>query len=203
MYRVRFYQDLFHPDHFRKGARGLRIRALNWIRWKLETYVQKQVTRYFAEQGDLSAHAASELMRSFSLDVRAEELEKDRTSPLHVRPEMPESARSERYVSSGIVAAVDDEAPVKIRPESLSNLIGQYAFPLRARKYAHGNKYRTTAPDDNFEPLELESVGSAESAGSDAGPRRAGDPGGGLPRTIVVELPAMEGNPSTPGGASG
>lgn len=180
MYRVRYYDRMIHPDHFR-GLRGWYVRALNWVRWKLETYVQKQVLKYLAATGELPAERRGELLRAFRLDVKAEKLQKEQTSPLHepVEQEIAETprTRAERYAEGAVRTKLDALDPEEDgrpqRPQRLDDLIGRYAFSNRAKKYARGRAYLAD-PEGNFEPVEDES-GSNDSHHRDHGAGGIGD----------------------------
>lgn len=159
MFRVRYYDDVIHPDHFR-GWLGFWIRVLNTIRWRLETLVQRLVLRYMAKTTNLPKERHAELSKVFDLDVAAERLEKQRTSPLFERLEPPSTTpitRSERYVDGrqksalDVAATVDKDLPV--RPRRIDNMIAIYGGPGRDRHYGRGRQFQLG--EDAFEPLEV------------------------------------------------
>jgi hypothetical protein len=166
MYRLRYYDEAYHPDHFKRGMRGWFIVVLNWIRWKLETYVQKQALKFFTENGGLPRDRVKELLRTFHLDVQAEKLEKEQLSPLYaVAAEAAETPRSRaaRYTEGRKATMLNDLTPPgedqPVRPKPLDNLIGQYAFGGRATNYVHGRRFLAD-PEGDFEPLESDDDGS-------------------------------------------
>lgn len=159
MYNIRYYDEKIHPDHFKGGLRGLVIRALNWVRWTLETVVQKLVLKELAKRGGLPRMKVKTLLDTFKLDVRAESLEKDQKSPL-LEVEEPPPPRAERYRQarpSKILEMMRDDQGLPERPKPLDNLVGQYAFNSRAKHYARGRRFLTSDPDGDFEPLEQKS----------------------------------------------
>lgn len=169
MFRIRHYSEFIHPDQFKgKGALGLRIRLLNWFRWKLETYVHKLVVLALAREARLPKPRVKELLRSFSIDVKAEAVEKEATSPLYpgsarVFEEMPRARRyaepERRETLAENVAEKSAQAP--LRPQSLENLVGMYAAKGRHQRYT-GNR-RAVVDVDTFEPL----ISHAEPIGDD------------------------------------
>ena len=82
MFRVRYYDKLWHPRRFRGSSLGTLIRFLNWFRWKLELLVQYLVTRWEAKQRGLSPAAAAQLLDRFKADAKVEAAQKLRTDPV-------------------------------------------------------------------------------------------------------------------------
>lgn len=168
MFKLRFYDQTFHPDQFKgAGFRGWVIRVLNWVRWQLETVVQRTVLRHLSRVGHLSPMRAREMDRAFDLDVAAERLEKERTSPLYPSTQSPEAreaptARSERYAAGAQRSALDavTEPPTDAqgRGRRLDNLVGQYGADMRAKRYAHGRRYLVGDPDGDFETVDPPAV---------------------------------------------
>lgn len=161
MYRVRYYDQLIHPDHFKgSGLRGVFVVVLNWIRWKLETLVQKSVLKWLASNGSLPESQVKEYLRTFSLDVKAEALEKEQTSPLHEKVEqsgVQPIVRADRYEAGSVKSALASEtsgSDVPKRPMRLDNLIASYGMDTRAKKYTKGFKFQVSDPEGDFEPLE-------------------------------------------------
>lgn len=159
MFRLRSYDQFIHPDHFKnKGALGLYIRALNWVRWKLETYIQKQVVIAMAREAQLPKPRVRELLHAFSVDVKAEAVEKEATSPLHpgLRRAHEEMPRASRYAEparepSLMESVAENVHQAPLRPQSLENLVGMYAVQGRHQRYT-GNR-RRVVDVDQFEPL--------------------------------------------------
>ena len=161
MYRIRYYDQVIHPDHFQgKGALGWSIRVLNAIRWWIETLVQRLVLRHLAQDAALPKQRMAELRRVFDLDVAAERLERQQTSPLLERletPKIPNVSRSERYADGrhktalDVSVAVENDMPV--RPTRLDRLIQSYGAPGREKHYGRGRRF-TLADEDAFEALD-------------------------------------------------
>ena len=156
MYHVRYYDQAIHPDHFKgKGVLGHIIIALNWLRWRLEVRVQRLTLSWLAKGNSLPDDRLKALKEMFSLDDKAEVLQKKINSPLRQREEGPAPYRSDRHLasfSSQIEESVKLEKP--LRPVSMDNLIGQYAFDGRSKRYARGLRYSAVDPNGDFEPLE-------------------------------------------------
>lgn len=164
MYRVRYYNQTFHPDHFRNGARGWFIVCLNWLRWRLETYVQRNVLKWLAKNGGIPAERMGALSRIFNLDVKAEILEKETTSPKTLKVdeyELPQfiPTRAERYKDGAQRSALNDakaEADAEglpNRPVSINDMAARYASQPRQRRYARGRKFTLLDPDGDFESV--------------------------------------------------
>jgi len=148
---------MIHPDHF-KGWLGWWIRLFNALRWKLETFVQRLVLRYMANQANLPREKRLEFRRVFELDVAAERLVKEQTSPNVQKIELPPQpgvTRADRYVDgaqrSALETAHAEENDQPIRPRRLNNMISAYGAPGREKKY--GRRYFTADPEGDFEPL--------------------------------------------------
>lgn len=162
MFRIRYYSDVIHPDHFAgKGLLGAAIRALNWIRWKTETFVQRLVLRALSRDGALPKSRVEVLRKVFDMDVAAEKLEKERTSPLlekAERPPSPPPTRSERYADgrqkSAVDVAVNVDKDLPVRPKRIDDMIKRYGAPGREKSYGRGRSFNLTG--DSFEPLEEE-----------------------------------------------
>lgn len=187
MYRVRYYDQLIHPDSFKaSGWRGALIVALNWVRWQIETFIQKQVLLFYIEKGELPKERKGSLLDTFRVDVQAERLQKEATSPL--REPMPDLAqpsrgREGRYEEGTKSTALDawaKEEGLPDRPKSLTNLIGMYAPNIRAKKYARGRRFLVMNPEGDFESLEDEDRGHSAASHlrgsqSGVGSNRRGD----------------------------
>lgn len=152
MFRVRYYDQLIHPDQF-EGRLGFVIRALNWLRWKIEVLVQSLVVRYLIRVNS----APRSVLDDFRVDVEVEKLQRDLTSPKRVRPLRVEP--SERVVQKldkpadklGKILGSRSEQPV--RPVPLNEMIGKYALSGRGGRYAHSH-WDTPAEDQFGAPEE-------------------------------------------------
>lgn len=158
MYHVRYYAQEIHPDEFR-GRLGFWIRVFNFIRWRLEVFVQRLVLRYMANQANLPKEKRFEFRRVFELDDAAEKLLKEQTSPLVQKIELPAQptvTRSDRYADGRQASALEtshaEENDAPLRPKRMNNMIAAYASPDRSKKY--GRRYFTADPDGDFEPLD-------------------------------------------------
>ena len=163
MYRVRHYDQSFHPDVFRGGGwRGTFIVVLNWIRWKLETYIQLQVVRFMADVASMPKARQTVVERIFVADVEAERAEMLQTSPLippRATPETePRARRYEAGRAGGTLEAFATSEDVgttpPARPVPLDELAARYGGSPRARKYARGHRWTVSAVGEDFEPVE-------------------------------------------------
>lgn len=162
MFRIRYYSDVIHPDHFAgKGLLGFAIRTLNWLRWRIEVQVQRLVLRSLAKDGALPAKRQEALQRAFDLDAAEERLEKDRTSPLTEgveRPPSPPPTRSERYADgrqgSAIDVAVTVDQDLPVRPKRIDDMIARYGSNGREKHYGKGRTFNLG--NDLFEALDEE-----------------------------------------------
>lgn len=155
MFRIRYYDQFIHPDTFAgKGWRGLVIRMLNWVRWKLETAVQRRVLNlYMREIGDLQKGKA--LRRILDLDVQAERLEKERTSPKQLPIEdyeMPTEVleRGSKYLDGAVKTKFESGED---RPKPIDDLAERYGGTRRQVRYSRGRKFTLLDPDGDFEPI--------------------------------------------------
>lgn len=158
MYRVRYYAEQIHPDYFRGGgALGWAIRALNYARWKLETVVQLLVLKFLAKRGGLPVEKTRGILQTFRLDVRAEQIEKEQTSPLREQMEVviPRSQKYEegRSIKTALEDASVEEQGLPARPMPLDNLASMYGGDARAARYGKGKRHTLAATEDNFEPV--------------------------------------------------
>lgn len=175
MFRIRYYNKVFHPDEFRDGGwRGFVIRLLNSWRWRLEVVVQRQVLAYFTHKHKLTKSRGRELRRAFALDVASERLEKEKTSPLlqTLEVESATPTHSGRYAYGAAPPSFGPPAPLPIqrgtapsaatiatpqlpvRPLPLDNLAAAYGGDPRARRYARGGRYTVLDPEGDFEEIE-------------------------------------------------
>lgn len=172
MYRVRFYDHAFHPDEFKQGGLlGVTIVVLNWLRWRLETFTQRLVLRFLTKRGGLPRERESALRRIFDLDVRAERLAKEQTSPLN-QPVAEDvdllraTSRAERYAVGGFARGIEQahvaEGGLPVRPTGLHDLASRYGSPPRQRRYARGHLYNVGSPDGDFEPVGNNGLVSSE-----------------------------------------
>jgi len=153
MYRVRHYDLLIHPAKFKgAGWKGVMVRALNWIRWKLEILVQRLVVDILASRGGFSREEKRGVLEAFRADVELERIEKARTEVV-TSPETETSDRADRYLASfreELEREVGRALPT--RPVPLDDLASRYAQAPRARRYARGRKY-TVNDETDFEPM--------------------------------------------------
>lgn len=157
LYLIRYYADEIHPDQFKGGGfRGLLIRGLNFLRWKLEAVVQRLVLRWLADHHAVPKTRVSELMRSFELDVAAENLQHELTSPLRIVDPLPTADRSERYERGGPKSVMDqalaEDLTLPSRPLPVDNLIASH-MTSRASRYAKGHRRTMQADETDFEEV--------------------------------------------------
>ena len=159
LYYVRYYAEMIHPDRFKGSALGLLIRGVNFMRWKLETAVQRLVLRWMLKHHAVDAERAEQLKRGFELDVAAENLEMTQTSPLRLEEQRMAAARAERYsVGAGPVAVMEqamrDEMQLPARPVPPQNLIAAFGGAPRTARYAKGQRRTMQADESNFEVVD-------------------------------------------------
>lgn len=163
MFRIRHYHETLHPDSFAKGVRGWWIRALNWLRWKLEVRVQRHVVKYLIKHGQVPN--AQQLLRRFEVDVREEVVRKDSTSPRLLNVEVPPvpseiNARSARYEAGRQRSVLDTaktaEDVLPSRPVAISDMASRYGSPPRQQRYAFGRRHVLLHEDGDFTPLQEE-----------------------------------------------
>jgi hypothetical protein len=168
MYRVRHYGQLIHPDNFNVGALGFAIRSLNWVRWKLETFNQRLVLRYMVQDQVIDETRKKSIYKKFGIDVKAEKVEKELTSPtLQAETEPVEMhLRAERYRQGGHAHAADKaveevaEAP-PVRPFSLDELASRMTATGRAKRYIRDRTHPIVIEAD-FEAVPPERIGGEE-----------------------------------------
>lgn len=153
-----------HPDTFRDGRwRGACIVALNWVRWKLETFIQLLVLRFFSDVAKMPEEKSRIIERMFRADVVAEEAEMLKTSPLMpTREETFPEPRARRYEAGrkGVLDTFMEEAAgteLPNRPVPLSELAARLGGDPRARRYSKGHRWTVAAVGEDFEPTTEES----------------------------------------------
>lgn len=154
MYRIRYDNgQMLHPDLFIGcGWRGLFIRALNWARWKLETYVQLQVLRLQLRSNQVPKDLQRLAEKRFSAATREEVAAKVLTSPVQIIPVEP---AAQAVLQSTILP----DAPLPPRGDPIEGLIARH-MPERASRYAKGRRGALEVPEENFEPVIREKVES-------------------------------------------
>ena len=148
MYHVRYYDKQIHPDTL-KGALGFFIFVLNWIRWKLEVFVQRLMLGYLVKVGGIPRDKEVQLRRMFSMDVQSEKVDMIRTSPKTVTtqedfPIIERSGYSGGRFGNALASSDDEsdgEQPVINRPGSIQDMIARYSAPKRVRGYASRHEY--------------------------------------------------------------
>ncbi len=158
MFRVRHYGDLYHPDLFRGGgALGTLIRALNWMRWKLEVFVQYLVLRFLMHGGSLPFSSKKKILQTFRADVAAEEAEMLQTSPDIANPEPLAMPRGEKYREGNLRSTLDsfkadaEGKELPTRPVRMDDMIARN-LSARASRYSKGHRH-VVVDEDSFEPL--------------------------------------------------
>ncbi len=148
MYEVRSYSDKYHPDLFRRDTvLGVSIWALNFLRWKLEVFVQYLTLRYFLRDQKFSPKKSKEVLETFKLDVLKEKAECFERSPLRMFP-LPDMAVADTPVQ---VAPIPPPTPVdETRGKPLTDLFAKYA----PRRKGGIGWHNYTFVEDRFSPVE-------------------------------------------------
>lgn len=112
MYEVRSYDQVLHPDLFKGGGvLGLTIRALNFVRWKLEVLVQYLVILYGLRVENFSPAVRKKVLEGFWYDVEREKLAHTETSPLRAF-DLPKPADSDMSAKDeGTAVVTTDDKP--------------------------------------------------------------------------------------------
>ena len=161
MFRIRYYDKMLHPDHFKRGLLGRCIISLNWVRWKLETFIQRLVLKFLARHDGVSKTEESRFREIFLLDVEAEALQKKQTSPLlPLRRDEETQPRASRYEGGRFkhlaenTIATEENEQLPNRPIPIDDLIARHGVaPPRARRYAKGRVRFTMREEGDFESV--------------------------------------------------
>lgn len=165
---VRYYDQVFHPHFFvGKGVSGWFIRVLNWLRYKLETYVQYRILLLgISESSIIKKEDGSteevplnkkEMKEGFWRDVLKERLTSELASPLLLQSSISGSpspsqvsSRESRYQQARVSRVIQEvEEDVPDRPLPIDDLAQRYGGEGRAAKYGRG----PLVYEDEFEPV--------------------------------------------------
>lgn len=163
---VRYYGEVFHPSRFRgKGWKGSVIRFLNWVRYRLETYVQFRVLMLGMESSGVAAVDKAErakVAHDFWIDVRKEQLHSALLDPELVTalPGSPSPdqlhLREHRYTTRRGAKSVQEEVGELPRPVPLDHLVARHGSDRREKRYGKG----TTIVEDQLSGLDEEAPSS-------------------------------------------
>lgn len=145
---VRYYGEVIHPSRFRgKGWKGRVILALNWLRYKLETYIQYRILRLGMEipgEAAVDRKERSKVVENFWRDVKKEQLLSELSDP-GLEPSLPGSqvpfevpSRQQRYVMSRREKVVSEGVEELPSPLPLDNLIARLGSHGRDQRYGRG-----------------------------------------------------------------
>lgn len=157
MYRIRYYDRMFHPDVIsKKGFLGRSIHVLNFLRWKLETFVQYLVLKYMTkEETSLNPDERRSALDMFRLSVEQEKLHKKATSPLIA---LPSDKVAKAFTVDGVRCDAIKEQNERLlgdrvphRPKPIDELAARYANNTRSKRYARGSVLYV---NEDFEPVE-------------------------------------------------
>lgn len=154
---VRYYDQNFHPDEFRRrGWRGSLIRFLNWVRYWLETLLQRVLVSLLLREGGVPAKRGRLFVGEFWKDVDREQAFMRANSPLVEKDPEAEVLGDERtdprrlrHTKGRVQLPVESNVPD--RPKPLDEMVSRYGGTTRARSYGHGQTI--VREDDGFEPL--------------------------------------------------
>lgn len=158
---VRLYGgDSAHPSSFRgKGWRGLAIRFLNWIRYRIETLVQYLVlsSSFEDENGKVDEKAKLNAQSEFRVAVERERLYSRLQDPALATgvPSSPVDSgvlsREGRYVTRRGEKFVYEEEEL-VRPVPIDTLVSRLGSHGRDKKYGQS----TLVMEDHLSGLEEE-----------------------------------------------
>lgn len=147
VYEVRSYDQKLHPDLFRGGrVLGVVIRVLNFLRWKLEVFVQYLTLQYMMDEQKFSPTARKEVLKNFKLDVIKEKVEFLESSPLRALS-LPTIPSFDRAQDSAPLVTPQQEAEDFGPGRPIEEFIERHA-PKSKRRLVRG-----AAPKDLFEAL--------------------------------------------------
>lgn len=154
MYEIRSYDQVLHPDLFKGGGvLGLVIRALNFVRWKLEVLIQYLVIRYGLRKESADGHRTKAVCESFWYDVRQESAEFVAKSPLRSF-DLPHSVDSS---TGGVEVVRADHGPASDMPgRPIDLLISRYG--PRGRRLTRRYEAVDVLTDDDSESDTSEDV---------------------------------------------
>lgn len=153
MYEVRSYDQSMHPDLFKGGGvLGFAIRCLNFLRWRLEVFVQYLTLQWAMREQNFSPKKRQEVLETFRLDVIKEKVEYKERSPC--RPlSLPEVPSLDNAVKDAGILVPDETEYGPGRPIEL--LIEEFGFGGGRRRSRKG--YENAR--DLFEALPPEDEG--------------------------------------------
>lgn len=155
MYRIRYYDLVIHPDQLRSGWLGRMIIGMNFLRWKIEVFVQYLVLKFLLKRSDASKPEMEQIVESFKLDVQAEKLDCKQTSPLLPKVKTVSSVDSSYFIGGSVGGSLEracEDSGLPKRPLPLNQMAARY-LGARAGRYSKG-RHSTLIDEDHFEPVE-------------------------------------------------
>jgi hypothetical protein len=152
MFRVRFYDRVFIPQSL-TGRLGRVIRAINWVRWKLEVVVQRLMVTYLADEAALLPEERKSVLAQFQVDVMEEKLQSIKVAAPDPRPLI---SRGDKYGVASITTALAEasgQPELPSRPQPAGEMIARYMNPKLVR-YAKGRRFTVVHDVEDFEPVE-------------------------------------------------
>lgn len=163
---IRYYTQYFHPKTFRgMGILGVAIRFLNWVRYWVETIVQRMVLSALVRSAkrdgvEFPRSKARATVRRFWEDVdredayiRGEVSDEEAVEDLRIRHGV--DPKSFRYLFGKSTTSHQDAAPEDTnvpvvegeepeegpkRPRPLDQMMSRYSAPPKERRYALGGQ---------------------------------------------------------------
>lgn len=148
-YDIRYYEHFIHPSKVRAvgGVRSYVILALNWIRFWLETLVQRLLLGMISTEQKIEPEKHRAYLKTFWEDVRRDVA--GSATPL-VLMEKPTGASTQ-----DIPPTVGTSLP--IRPKPLDDMAARYGAPGRARLYGVSGR-KLVFEEETFEPMDVVGV---------------------------------------------
>jgi hypothetical protein len=149
MFRIRFYDQAILPSQL-QGRLGACIKALNWVRWKLEVCVQRLMVSYLADQSLLPKKEKDDLLAMFRVDALQERLECEKSQLPAFSQKAPH-----RYGIAGVGSSLAAASDKPLRSVPATDMISRYMDP-RLEKYSRGRNFASIRDESDFEPVTAE-----------------------------------------------
>lgn len=154
MFHVRYYDQKFTPSRF-NGKGGWTIRALNWVRWKLELFIHSLVIRYLARESSLTKGEVKGLLSRFEVEKQADRLEKVADDMGYDVPIIQPASRYQEGRQQSILETFKkhEEGALPPRPVPLDEMAARLGGPRRSRRYSRGHRFTVLEEEGDFVPV--------------------------------------------------